>query len=282
AGTSAEWAEFLDILGAFPDLAARALVLPGNHDVNVVDRANPARLDLPFSPIKALRRMRALSAIAAVQGDRIRTFKGGALVPLATALEPWRRDIAAFADRSGFGLSSRLQRLWTETFPLILPPERGDGLGVAILDSNADTNFSFTNALGMIPTEQAKRLRGVFRSYPQAGFIIALHHHVTEYPRPVAAFSERIGTALINGSWFLRQLKPYAERIVVMHGHRHVDWVGACGPLTIVSAPSPIMGTKSRATHFYVHALAVGASGRVNLFAPERVELTPEPEVQPA
>jgi 3',5'-cyclic AMP phosphodiesterase CpdA len=282
AGTSAEWAEFLDILGRFPDLAARALVLPGNHDVNIVDRANPARLDLPFSPIKALRRMRTLSAIAALQGDRVLTFNDGALVPLAKALGPWKDDIAIFADRSGVGLSSRLQHLWANTFPLILQPEREDGLGVAILDSNADTNFSFTNALGMIPTEQAKRLKALFESYPQAGFIIALHHHVTEYPRPVAAFSERIGTALINSSWFVRQLKPYAERIVVMHGHRHVDWVGACGPLTIVSAPSPIMGPESSATHFYVHALAIGANGRVSLFAPERVELTTEPDAQAA
>ena len=58
---------------------------------------------------------------------------------------------------------------------------------------------------------------------------MALHHHLIEYPMPVAAFSERIGTALVNGSWFQRVLKPYASRVVVMHGHRHVDWIGACG-----------------------------------------------------
>ncbi len=62
AGRSAEWAEFYDILALHPDLAGRTLILPGNHDVNVVDRANPARLDLPFSPAKTLRKMRALSA----------------------------------------------------------------------------------------------------------------------------------------------------------------------------------------------------------------------------
>ena len=84
---------------------------------------------------------------------------------------------------------------------------------------------------------------------------------MTEYPRPVAAFSERIGTALINGAWFLRELKPYAARIAVMHGHRHVDWMGKCGALTIVSAPSPVMGPESRDTHFYVQALTVGADG---------------------
>ena len=41
-------------------------------------------------------------------------------------------------------------------------------------------------------------------------WIVALHHHLVEYPRPVAAFSERIGTALINGSWFVRGLEAYA------------------------------------------------------------------------
>ena len=282
AGTSAEWAEFLDILGAFPALAARALIAPGNHDVNIVDRANPARLDLPFAPIKALRRMRALSAIDAIQGDRVETLREGKPQPLADALQPWRPRIAAFADRSGFRLSFRLQALWNETFPLILPPEGEDGLGVAILDSNADTHFSFTNALGLISTEQSRRLTAAFDAYPRASWIVALHHHVTEYPRPVAAFSERIGTALINSSWFVRQLKPFAERIVVMHGHRHVDWTGACGALKVVSAPSPVMGPESRATHFYVHALTVAPGGRISLHPPERVEIAAEATVQRA
>jgi 3',5'-cyclic AMP phosphodiesterase CpdA len=281
AGTSAEWAEFLGILNCFPDLAARALILPGNHDVNIVDRANPARLDLPFSPIKALRRMRALSVIAAVQGDRMRTA-GDGTVSLTETLEPWRHDIQAFADRSGYGLSRRLQRLWETTFPLILLPEDENMLGVAILDSNADTHFSFTNALGMIPAEQASRLIAALDAHPRAGWIVALHHHVTEYPRPVAAFSERIGTALINGAWFLRELKPYAKRIVFMHGHRHVDWVGACGALTIVSAPSPVMASESRDTHFYVHALTVGPNGQISLHTPERIDLPAEPAVQAA
>ena len=92
---------------------------------------------------------------------------------------------------------------------------------------------------------------------------------------PVAAFSERIGTALINGSWFRRVSKPYAERVVVMHGHRHVDWIGACGELKIVSAPSPVMAANSKPTHFYVHALAQGADGRLALMTPTRIDLAP-------
>ncbi len=71
AGRASEWAAFLDAMALHPELAARTVMLPGNHDVNIVDRANPARLDLPFSPGKRLRQIRTLSAIAAVQGDRV-------------------------------------------------------------------------------------------------------------------------------------------------------------------------------------------------------------------
>ncbi len=275
AGRSGEWAEFFDIVAAHPDLAARMLILPGNHDVNIVDRANPARLDLPFSPAKSLRKMRALSAIAAVGGDRLRVMGEGGEpgLTLEAALEPHRQAIETFADEGGLRLSARLGRLWDEIFPMIAPPREEDGLGVAILNSNADTNFSFTNALGMIAAGQALRLTAAFDLYPKARWIVALHHHLIEYPMPVTAFSERVGTALVNGSWFQRLLKPYAGRIVVMHGHRHVDWIGACGKLKIVSAPSPVMARQSAPTHFYVHALAAGPDGRLGLMIPERIDI---------
>jgi hypothetical protein len=279
AGISAEWAEFLDIIEAHPDLARRMLVLPGNHDVNIVDRANPARLDLPFSPVKTLRKMRALSAMAAVQGERVRlaSFDGETPGPaLAAALEPRRRAIEDFADKGGFLASGQFVRLWKELFPLILPPVEDDGLGVALLDSNADTNFSFTNALGMISAGQALRLTAAFDAQPKARWIVALHHHLAEYPMPVDKFSERVGTALINGSWFLRLLKPYAERIIVMHGHRHIDWIGACGRLKILSAPSPVMGAQNEPKHFYIHALAAGADGSLRLLEPQRLDIAGE------
>jgi len=80
------------------------------------------------------------------------------------------------------------------------------------------------------------------------------------------ALSERIGTALINGSWFVRRLQRLANHAVVMHGHRHIDWIGECGGLLIVSAPSPVMAaTDDRDTYFYVHTLAVGTDGKLRL-----------------
>jgi hypothetical protein len=277
AGLATEWAAFLDAVERHPALAERLLILPGNHDLNIVDRLNPARLDLPFSPIKRLRQMRALSAIAAIQGHRVRVVdqsSGHIDRTLTQALEPHRTRIADFADTGSVRLSLGLGQLWNDQFPLILPPAEANGLGVAILNSNAETHFSFTNALGMVSVEQTRRLRAVVERFPQAHWIVALHHHLVEYPMSVAKFSERIGTALINGSWFIRKLRSLAPRAIIMHGHRHIDWIGACGELKIVSAPSPIMGATDEApTYFHIHTLTAGHDGRVCLLAPERVDI---------
>lgn len=278
AGRSSEWAEFLDAVARFPALGARMLILPGNHDLNIVDRANPARLELPTSPARLWRRLRALSALAAVQGGRVRVPDGDGRIDrtLDEVLAPHRQAMAAFADGGGWRDGRELNALWQEVFPMILPPDSGDGLGVAVLNSNADTHFSFTNALGMMPLDQAHRLAEAVRRYPQARWIIALHHHVVEYPAPARAFSERIGTALINGSWFVRELQRLGRRCVVMHGHRHVDWIGSCGAVGIISAPSPVMAPEDEATWFHVHTLAAEPGGGLSLAAPRRI-LIPAP-----
>jgi hypothetical protein len=275
AGRSTEWAEFLSAVAQYPALVARIVALPGNHDLNIVDRANPARLDLPFSSAKRLRQMRTLSAIAAIQGDRVRVFdRDGKLGPtLNEALAPHRVLIANYAHRGGLRISVDLGRIFHEQFPMILPPQEPDGLAVAILNSNAESHFSFTNALGFISVEQAHRLVAAIDKFPDARWIIALHHHLLEYPMPVS-FSERIGTALVNGGWFVRKLRPFAARAVVMHGHRHIDWIGTCGLLKIVSAPSPVMGaTNDASTHFHIHTLVACSDGRIGLLSPESVEI---------
>jgi Calcineurin-like phosphoesterase len=277
AGRSAEWAEFFDALAAYPRLAGLLIGLPGNHDVNVVDRANPARFDLPTSPAKRLRQIRAVSALAAMQGARVRILDGtsGRIgTTLEQALESHRADMAAFADKGSLRRSRRLGDLWAMVFPMVRPPDTEDGLGVIVLNSNAETHFSFTNALGMISLAQARGIDIAVEQFPRACWIVALHHHVVEYPKPVKALSERIGTALINGSWFVRRLQRLADHAVVMHGHRHIDWIGECGGLLIVSAPSPVMeATDDRGTYFYVHTLAVGADGKLKLFEPDRIDL---------
>ncbi len=88
------------------------------------------------------------------------------------------------------------------------------------------------------------------------------------------AFSERIGTALINGSWFVRQLQRSSDRMIVLHGHRHIDWIGHCGGLRILSAPSPVMeSTGENTTYFYIHTFGVDGAGQFTLLPPERIDI---------
>ncbi len=275
AGLSSEWAEFFDALTPHRELSKLMLFLPGNHDLNVVDKTNPARLDLPTSPKKRLRQIRMLSALEALQGPKVRVVgsKQGQLgASLSEVLRPHQHDIAAFADRGLFRLSWTLADLWSTCFPMVVPPESDDGLGIILLNSNIEAHFSFTNALGMVSTEQARAIDIVAELYPRSFWIVALHHHVTEYPRRAKALSERIGTALINGSWFIRRLRCLGGRAVVMHGHRHIDWIGECGGLPIVSAPSPVMeATDDEETYFHIHTLAVAPDGGLGLTKPERI-----------
>lgn len=281
AGVSSEWAEFLGAMANYPKLAELALILPGNHDINIVDRSNPARLDLPTSMGARLRQLRTLSAMVEMQGDKVRIARPGDKGLdgfLSDEIEPHREMIAAFAETGSLRLGNKLASVWEDMFPMVLPPVTKDGLGVILINSTAKTHFSFTNALGFVSAGQAHRLSQVAKQFPDACWIVALHHHLVEYPRPGAALSVRIGTALINGSWFVRYLQSLAPRIVVMHGHRHIDWIGACGPLRIISAPSPVMdATDEQTTHFLIHSLAVAPDGRLSLLEPTRIDIEGRP-----
>ena len=284
AGISSEWSAFMDIVAQHPELAQRMLILPGNHDVNIVDRANPARLDLPFSASMRLRHLRTLSAMDAIQGDSTRVAVDGARPTFRDGLAPWRERIVAFADGGGsIRETLALRQPWNDLFPMVLEPEGDDGFGVVVLNSNAETHFSMTNALGYVSLEQTVKLKQALARHPNAAWIVAVHHHVVEYPLRVQKFSQRIGTALINGTWFIRQLLPLARRCVVMHGHRHIDWIGEIGGLRIVSAPSPVMnGRDDQDTYFLIHTLGNDGHGGIALHQPQRVDMPGVPAAAPS
>jgi len=66
---------------------------------------------------------------------------------------------------------------------------------------------------------------------------------------------------------------------VLMHGHRHIDWIGECGGMPIISAPSPVMeATDEMQTYFYIHTFAVGEEdGHLKLLRPQRINVAGEP-----
>ena len=74
-----------------------------------------------------------------------------------------------------------------------------------------------------------------------------------------------------------QRLRRVAARVLVLHGHRHFDWMGMSGGLRIVSAPSPVMGATDRPEgRFWIHALAPAADGGLAMLSPRAVAV-PEP-----
>ena len=101
AGLATEWAEFFEAVSQFPRVAQRMFLIPGNHDINVVNRANPAQFDLPTSPNKKLRKLRILSALNAIQGSRVRVLDRRSKrldETLERALDPYVAGMVKFAE----------------------------------------------------------------------------------------------------------------------------------------------------------------------------------------
>ena len=110
-------------------------------------RADAARDARPLRPRRAAGR-----ACARARPPR----RGGPGPTLREALDPHADAIRRFADRGDLRSARRLSRLWDDMFPMVAPPATSDGLGVVLLNSNAEASFSFTNALGLVSHEQAR------------------------------------------------------------------------------------------------------------------------------
>jgi hypothetical protein len=281
AGTRAEWAELLDLVRGCPELRARLSFVPGNHDVNVIDRTNPAQLELPWSAGQALRQLRVVLALDAIQGERTHVVDraSGALGP---SLKDYLREggraerLRALAQRGTVRGRREMAKVWEAIFPLVESPRAGAGYGVILLNSNARSHFALTNAIGVVTPSQLRALTLVLRQHPHHAWLILLHHHVVEHPAEAVSLRERIGLALVNAPDVLAALAPHAARILVLHGHRHRDWIGTYGGVTLCSAPSAALGADGADKYrgsFHVHDLAVGAGGGVRLTRTERVRV---------
>jgi hypothetical protein len=280
AGTRAEWAAFIDLLRYCPELRRRLSLVPGNHDVNIIDRANPARLDLPWSAGQSLRKLRVVLALDALAGDRahvVHRASGGIGPPLEDYLREGRRAelLRELAGRGTMRGRREMTKVWEEIFPLVEPPGPDDSYGVILLNSNARSHFALTNAVGVVGPSQLKALRLILQN-TRHPWLVLLHHQVVEYPLASVSLRERIGLALINAPDLVAVLAPHSRRVIVLHGHRHRDWIGVCGNLVLCSAPSASLGAdgvdKYRGS-FHIHQLAVAAE-RLQLIATERVRVS--------
>ena len=282
AGTRAEWAEFIDLLRSYPELRARLSFVPGNHDMNIVDRTNPGILDLPWSTGQSLRKLRVVLALDAVQGDRAHVVDhaSGALGP---SLKDYLREggraemLRALAQRGALRGRWEMAKIWDAIFPLVELAPADDGYGLILLNSNAPSHFLLTNAIGIVNRSQLSALKSILRNSPGRAWMILLHHQVVEYPVASISLRYRIGLALVNAPDVLAAIAPYASRVLILHGHRHTDWIGTCGNVVLCSAPSVSLGSshgeeKYRGS-FHVHKIASGADGGIRLITTERVKV---------
>jgi 3',5'-cyclic AMP phosphodiesterase CpdA len=252
AGTRAEWSEFIDLIGRFPELRARISLVPGNHDINIVDRTNTARPDLPWSVGKALRKLRFVFALDQIQGDRtylVDRKSGSPGSSLAHYLREGERPklLRGLAENGSIRGRVELSKVWEAMFPLVEPAAEKRGYGVILLDSNAPSNFSLTNAVGVLSPTQLRALRSVLNESLEDAWLILLHHQVVEYPVLGIPLRDRIGLALMNAPDLLAAITPHAGRTMILHGHRHVDWVGITGETVLCSAPSVSWGWRDTA-----------------------------------
>jgi hypothetical protein len=260
-------------------LRRRLSLVPGNHDVNIIDRGNPGRLDLPWSAGQSLRKLRVAIALDTLAGDRLRVIERdtGLLGPsLADFLRHGRRPelLRELAGRGTMRGRREMARVWEAMFPLAEPPAAGGSHGVILLNSNARSHFALTNAIGVVGPSQLKAVRLVLQA-TQHPWLVLLHHQVVEYATVSVSLRERIGLALIDAPDLAAVLAPHARRIIVLHGHRHRDWVGQCGNLVLCSAPSTSLGADGMDKYrgsFHIHQLAIGADS-LRLIATKRVSV---------
>jgi 3',5'-cyclic AMP phosphodiesterase CpdA len=280
AGTRAEWAEFIDVLQGYRVLRERLSLVPGNHDVNIVDRTNPARLDLPWSAGQALRKLRFILALDEVQGSRARIVDRASRA-LGPTLSDYLREskrvelLRSLAERGAVRGRWEITKVWDAVFPLVEPPTSEEGCGFILLDSNAPSHFALTNAIGVVNPVQMKALKAVLRSSPRSSWIILLHHQVVEYPvAAISSLRDRIGLALVNAPDVMSAIAPHASRVMIVHGHRHRDWTGTCGDVALCSAPSVSLGSDDYLGSFHIHEFALDADGGLRLTATQNVKVS--------
>jgi len=279
AGRRAEWAEFVDSVEPYPQLRGRMLIVPGNHDVNVADREEPARLEMPWSPSMALRKFRFICAADELHGNRVHVFDRAA-GKVGPTLHDYLRTggrlehLRALAQRGSLREALRTSRIWSEIFPMIVPPDEHGRPGVVLLNSSTNSHTALTNAIGAVEPGELTALELLLRNAGDAAWLILLHHQVVEYPILGISLKERVGLALTNAPELVAAIGDHARRAAIFHGHRHRDWNGSCGKLALCSAASATLGAHGDETGqavFHIHDVAIGERQDLKIVRSERV-----------
>lgn len=289
AGRASEWKVFFtewERLG----LSGRCILVPGNHEVNIIDPADRVAVD-PAHVLRAKRLLRTLAALDRMQGDRawvwgpqgpelLRAYLARHAVgleafirdpSLGTPTLPWVRLAGTLllgtwkpATRSARRRLDALNALWQGAFPMLVSLPGSQAMGL-VLDSNVAATGIWDNALGEVNAGQLDRLR-LLQSHPRfAGrpCLVLLHHHVALPPLDLNfAYDLKADLmSLLNARQLVDALPP--GRQLVLHGHKHLSYFGHLARrIQVVSAPSSTLPDErhpARPLGFFTLPLALGS-----------------------
>jgi hypothetical protein len=253
AGGGEEWAQFFAQVE--PAVLARAVLVPGNHDLYVPDPRNADAMEGAYARARSLRRVRAMAAMDRVQGARSWVLPD-AMPPvrLRAFLAARAGELRAAAGLPGSGgvhgpraAEAVTRRAWEAIFPLVVEVAPHGPL-FYVLDSNAPGRSVLDNGFGRVDPRSLARLRRALAHFRDRPAVVLLHHHPAVPPSALRSFVERPRAELVglflgleNAGELLAALP--SRSCVVFHGHRHAAYVGRLDPyLQVVSAPSTTLG----------------------------------------
>jgi hypothetical protein len=114
-------------------------LVPGNHDVNIIDRTNPGRLDLPWSAGQSLRKLRVVLVLDALAGNRthvVHRASGGVGPLLKDYLRQGQRPelLRELANRGTIRGRREMTKVWEAIFPLVSISLR-ERIGLALINA---------------------------------------------------------------------------------------------------------------------------------------------------
>lgn len=268
-GAAASWERFLKLCP--PGLRNKVILLPGNHDLNLQQggvtcggffRRIYGWLSLAVN-LKAerfdnfgrrMRQIRALCVMTELMGERAYLVdrRTNRLTTLQEYFSSHQAAIDAHISGSE-GPRTPMSQLWNDMFPLVVGA--GDHrVGVVLLDSVKPASINVTNAIGAMQPKAIASCEALMAATADKFdcFAIALHHHIA-IPSG-STWAARFKSAFLvfeNATELVEMLTKRGEPSVVLHGHRHQEYVGAVenSEVSVVATASATVGAHGRAGH---------------------------------
>lgn len=276
AGRASEWHVFFrDLPG---EMFGKMVLVPGNHDMNIVDRSDWFMVEGQGRLLRKKRLIRTMAALNRVQGRRswmlekegngkfkrrrLGDYLRGYEKPFRELLDElaflqkrkprwWDYLLPPVGSRMG-GQGKRLQalglevdRAWGQIFPMLVEVP-GVPVPFLVLNSNKEDTGIVDNALGELSPEALERLDEMHRQLASRPVIHTHHHHVAlpSFKNGFLGDVQADMMALLNAGDLVRRLLERGSS-VVFHGHRHIGYEGTLNrKLQILSAPSTTLGNE--------------------------------------